>query len=162
MLAMNDSSVFARSEQRGFMLLEVLVAILIFAVGILGLVGLQANAVQQSGMAKYRADAALLANELVGQMWSGPRDFATLQAQFDSDNNGAGYTAWRARVNAALPQVASFAPLVDVQQVNPLPASAPGAGVTPSSRVTVTVRWRMPADTVADPVRNYTMVTEIR
>jgi len=149
-------------QQHGFMLLEVLVAILIFAVGILGLVGLQANAVQQSGMAKYRADASLLANELIGQMWSGARDFTTLQTQFDSDNGGAGYIAWRDRVAGTLPQVSSIPPLVDVQQVNPLPASAPGTGVTPSSRVTVTVRWRMPSDTVADPIRNYTMVTEIR
>jgi type IV pilus assembly protein PilV len=142
------------------MLLEVLVAILIFAVGILGLVGLQANAVRQSGMAKYRADASLLANELVGQMWSGDRAFAALQAQFDSDNSGAGYTAWQAQVANALPRVAEFPPIVDVQQINPLPGA--GAGVTSSSRVTVTVRWRMPSDQASDPVRNYIMVTEIR
>ncbi len=162
MLAMNDSHRHNSGRQGGFMLLEVLVAILIFAVGILGLVGLQANAVQQSGMAKYRADASLLANELVGQMWAGPRDFATLQAQFDSTVGGPGYTAWLARGSAALPQVSSNAPVVNVQQINPLPASAPGAGVTPSSRITITVRWRMPNDTTADPIRNYTMVTEIR
>ncbi|RVT86346.1 type IV pilus modification protein PilV [Inhella crocodyli] len=162
MLAIHPRHRSGLQAQQGFMLLEVLVAILIFAVGILGLVGLQANAVQQSGMAKARADASLLANELVGQMWSGPRDFATLQAQFDSDNAGAGYAAWRARVAATLPQVGTYAPIVDVQQVNPLPASAPGVGITASSRITITVRWRMPSDTTADPVRNYTMVTEIR
>jgi type IV pilus assembly protein PilV len=44
------------------MLLEALIAILIFSFGILGLVGLQANAINLSTDAKYRADAALLAN----------------------------------------------------------------------------------------------------
>lgn len=149
-------------RQHGFMLLEVLVAILIFAVGILGLVGLQANAVQQSGMAKYRSDAALLANELVGQMWAGNRDFTTLQTQFASAGGGAGYTAWAARVAAALPQAGTNPPVVTVLQVNPLPASAAGAGLTPSTQITVTVRWKMPRDTGSDPLRNYTMVTEIR
>lgn len=56
--------------QRGALLLEVLVSILIFSVGVLALVGLQARMTEAQSESKYRADASYLANEAVGLMWS--------------------------------------------------------------------------------------------
>ena len=56
--------------QRGFMLLEVLVALLIFSIGVLGIVGLQASMTKAQTGSKFRADAAFLAQRLVGGMWS--------------------------------------------------------------------------------------------
>lgn len=153
---------------RGFMLLEVLVALLIFALGVLGLVGLQANAVKQSGQAKYRADATLLANEMVGTMWVSNRNFAALTANFGSAGGGAQYTAWKARVEATLPGAATYPPLVTFLQVNPLPAlvgggaSAPALGLTPSNRVTITLRWKSPSDLSSDPPSQLVVVTEIK
>ena len=55
---------------RGFLLLEVLVALLIFAFGVLGVVGLQAAMTKAQSGSKYRGDAAFLAQELVGTMWA--------------------------------------------------------------------------------------------
>ena len=54
--------------QSGMTLLEVLVSILIFSFGILGLVALQARATQYSVDAEDRNRAALLANEVASQM----------------------------------------------------------------------------------------------
>ena len=51
------------------MLLEALVAILIFSIGILAMVAMQAVAIKQTGDANYRTRATLLANRLIGQMW---------------------------------------------------------------------------------------------
>ncbi len=151
----------------GFMLLEVLIAVLIFALGVLGLVGLQANAVKQSGQAKYRADATLLANELIGQMWVSDRSFAALSAAFGSAAGGPRFTAWQTRVAASLPGVAEHPPVVTVAQINPLPAligaaSAAAVGLTASNRVTVTLQWKLPGDPVGDPPRNLVVVTEIK
>ena len=56
-----------RKHQSGVMLLEALIAILIFSLGVLGVVGMQASAIAASRDAKYRTDAALLANEIIGQ-----------------------------------------------------------------------------------------------
>lgn len=56
-------------SQRGMMLIEVLVSILIFSIGVLALVGLQARMTAAQSDAKYRADASYLANEVVGTMW---------------------------------------------------------------------------------------------
>ena len=147
----------------GFMMLEVLVALLVFALGVLGLVGLQATAVKQSGEAKYRSDAALLANELIGNAWASNRSFATLQNNFASANAGAQYQAWLARVSQTLPGVATNPPSVVLQQIPPLPSVIVGGPVlTPSVVMTVTVRWKAPGEDLAGQAHNVVMVTELK
>jgi len=56
-------------HQEGVALLEVLVAILLFSFGILGLIGLQARAIGYSTDAEDRNRAAMLANEIASTMW---------------------------------------------------------------------------------------------
>lgn len=56
--------------QQGFMLLEALIALVIFSMGALALVGLQAAMVSNTTNAKYRADASYVAQQRVGQMWA--------------------------------------------------------------------------------------------
>ncbi len=57
-----------RQRQRGFSLIEVLVSILVFSLGVLGLVSLQATSMRMSSDARYRADAAFLADQLFARM----------------------------------------------------------------------------------------------
>jgi type IV pilus assembly protein PilV len=158
----------ARRSQSGVMLLEVLIALLIFALGVLGLVGLQANAIKQSGQAKYRTDATLLANELIGQMWITSRDFATLNTAFTSSSSGGpSYLAWKTKVEAALPGAATYPPTVALTQVNPLnaivgSASAVPVGLTPSTRVTITMRWKAPGEPAAEPAHSFVLTNEIK
>jgi type IV pilus assembly protein PilV len=128
----------ARRPQRGMMLIEALIAILIFSVGILGIVGLQATAVQQSGDARYRAQAAELAQQLLGQMWTGDRTAATLQTNYNCTPpcSGAGtpYQTWYAQVSAALPGVATDSNL------------QPAVSVDAQGIVVMTLYWRQPSD----------------
>jgi type IV pilus assembly protein PilV len=56
--------------QQGFMLLEALIALVIFSMGALALVGLQAAMVSNTTNAKYRADASYVAQQRIGQMWA--------------------------------------------------------------------------------------------
>ncbi len=87
------------------MLIEALVALLIFAFGVLGIVGLQASMTKAQTQSKSRADASLLAQQLLGSMWT---DTANLAAY--STANCAGYlrcSEWAARVAAALPNGAA-------------------------------------------------------
>ena len=53
----------------GYVLLEVLISILLFSLGVLGLITIQANAVQAAGEANMRAEAVFAANEITGRMW---------------------------------------------------------------------------------------------
>lgn len=159
----------APRRQHGVLLLEVLIALLIFSLGVLGLVGLQASAAKQSGQTKYRADATLLANDLVGQMRLTSRDFATLKSRFDSENNeDVTYLAWKARVEGQLPGAGTYAPIVRVTEVKPLNAivngaSAPAPAVlTSSAQVSITIRWKAPGEPTSDPAHNIVITNEIR
>lgn len=55
-------------RQRGFTMIEVLVSVLLFSVGILGVVGMQARAIRLSTDAQQRAEAAFLADQLLARM----------------------------------------------------------------------------------------------
>lgn len=148
------------------MLLEGLIAVLIFSMGILAIVGMQAAAVKASGDAKYRSDAALLANELIGKMWVSNRTQATLQTAFASPN-GVSYKAWAyVGTDAAHPGTISAPATGTALQTLPgaqanLPTVAIAAVTATSqasSLVTVTVYWQAPNDTA---VHNYVAVAEI-
>src|SRR5258708_13136258 len=58
-----------RARQEGVMLIEALIAILIFSIGILAVVGMQATAIKNVTESKSRSEAAFLAEELMAQMW---------------------------------------------------------------------------------------------
>lgn len=141
------------SFQSGFLLLEGLIAVLIFSIGILAIVGMQAAAVKTVGDAKYRSDASILANELIGRMWASDR--ATLQTDFSSPG-GASYVAWRNKVAATLPGVTvtgggTLLPAVTVS------STGVGAGT-----VTVTIQWKAPNEHADDPAHRHVVVAQIR
>lgn len=60
--------VHSARKQRGFSLIEGLVAILVFSLGALGLIEMQARAVQLSMDADERAKAAFVINKLIAQI----------------------------------------------------------------------------------------------
>ncbi len=64
-------------SQKGAVLLEALIAILIFSMGILALVGLQAAMLQNTTDSKFRADASYLAQQQIGRIWADPANAAT-------------------------------------------------------------------------------------
>jgi type IV pilus assembly protein PilV len=102
-------------RQAGVSLIEVLVAILIFSFGIVGLIGLQARALQYSTSAEDTSRAALLANDLSTQMVvSRTIDPAALVPV------GA-YAAWQARVadvaNGGLPNGVGTATAVNANTI---------------------------------------------
>lgn len=66
---MNTGRTPSHSPQAGVALIEVLVSILLFSIGVLGLIGLQARAVSFSTDAEDRNRAALLANDIASAMW---------------------------------------------------------------------------------------------
>jgi type IV pilus assembly protein PilV len=66
-----------KAAQQGVVLLEALVAILIFSMGVLALVGLQAAMIKNTSDAKYRSEASFIAQQRIGMMWSDPDNVAT-------------------------------------------------------------------------------------
>ena len=60
----------AKGRQRGFTLIEILISLMILAVGFLGLAALQTNSVQGSQATYFRTQADLLINDLAERMRS--------------------------------------------------------------------------------------------
>jgi type IV pilus assembly protein PilV len=58
-----------KRHQDGVALLEALIAILIFSLGILGLIGLQAVSAHTTSMAKERIDASFVASQRIADIW---------------------------------------------------------------------------------------------
>jgi type IV pilus assembly protein PilV len=69
--------------QTGSVLLEALIAILIFSFGILAISGLQAAMVKNTSEANYRAVASYIAQQKIGQMWADPDAVATFVGNQD-------------------------------------------------------------------------------
>lgn len=136
-----------KSIQRGATLLEVLVALLLFAFGILGLLGMQAVAMQLTGEAKYRAEAVMYADQLISQMWAD--NPANLANDYASTTPGPKYIAWRDRIQApgtGLPgSTGANTPTVVVDAA--------------SNIVTVSIFWQGPNEAAA---HRHAVVAQIR
>lgn len=128
--------------QSGSVLLEALIAILIFSMGILALIGLQAAAISNVTDAKYRSDASFLANQVVGEMWANQPNLASY-AYSGTGIPPAVLTNWVAQVEATLPGASAQKPTIVI-----------GA----NNLVTVTVLWQPPKAPVA---HNYRVITQI-
>jgi len=158
-----SKAVHSMRGQAGSMLLEAFIAILIFSMGVLAIVGMQASAVKTSADAKYRSEASLLANELIGQMWVSmarpdpppAQPALALQASFQSGGGTPNaYTTWYAGFNDA----------------NPGPSILPGSSANPptvtvdpvTGLVTVTIFWQAPNEPASATPHNYTVAAQIR
>jgi type IV pilus assembly protein PilV len=123
----------------GFTLVEVLVAMVIFTLGVLGMVRLQAAAVKMSTDARQRAEASFLADQLLARMLiSDPATAATFAHRPDgiipcaptgAASTNAQVLQWLAEVTAAFPRASA-----DEQQVVV-------SGV-PANEVVVRLCWR--------------------
>lgn len=63
--------------QQGVVLLEAMIAILLFSIGVLAVVGLQAAMIKNTSGAKSRIDASYIAQQRIGMMWSDPSNLAS-------------------------------------------------------------------------------------
>jgi type IV pilus assembly protein PilV len=122
--------------QGGFMLLEVLVALLIFSIGVLGIVGLQVSMTKTQTGSKFRADAAFLAQRMIGTIWSDVSNIGSYATA-----NCTGY----ARCSQLRADVASVLPSGDIA----VDVVAP--------QVTITITWQPPDE----ERRTYTTVTAL-
>ena len=138
-----------RNAQSGVMLLEALIGILIFSLGILAMVGMQAMSIRLASDSRDRAEASTLASQLIGELWVNRTALATYQYS-GTGTAPAALTNWVARVNASLPDAAANPPIV------PVGASPLGAAV--GTQTTITLRWRNPSDTT---VHQYVMTAYI-
>ena len=163
-----------RRRERGFFLIEALIAILIFSLGVLGLVAMGSAAIAAQSDAQYRTEAAALADEIASKI--------SLNVDRNLTNAYADTTAAIAATivpfehqtgggNCAFNGNASVNPIVTawVAKVSG-PGGLPGATAGSQqiriltttagdfNRVAVTICWQAPTDKA---MRQHTLVTYV-
>jgi type IV pilus assembly protein PilV len=142
-----------RVAQNGAALLEALIAILIFSIGILAAVGMQAAAIKSVTDSKYRTQASFFANTLIAKMWTDAVNVGSY-AYPGSGPVPAKVQPWVNDVTTGtsrMPLAVTYPPIVTV-------ANATAQGGT----VTVQVRWQLPEEKSKNlPPHNYTAVAAI-
>ncbi len=128
-----------RQRHGGFLLIEALVSILIFAIGFIALLGFQSMAINNTIHGKYRTDASYFANSIIGQMMI---DKTHISSYADDVTPSPLRTAWDNEVVAALPNGSTSITIVG------------------GTAVTVVVSWRNPDETVAQ-THNYTAIAQV-
>ncbi len=123
--------------QAGFLLIEAMIAILIFSLGIVALMGLQSIAIGDSVHGKYRTDASYFANGIIAQMMADQANVASYDD--DISPRATRRTEWDTEVAAALPNGTTSIQIA-------------GSGVT------VVVYWHNPNESGN---HNYTAVAQV-
>ena len=159
-------------NQRGAALLEAMLAILIFSLGILTVIGIQAASIRMVSDAQYRSRAALLADRLIGEMWASGQTIENLQTNFGT--GGDRYQAWLKDVQdpakGGLPGVegeegeggseenASTFPSVTITPLDRPEGTGDGPALV--GDVSITLYWRTPS-MGADEKHKHTAISQI-
>ena len=134
------------SKQKGVTLLESLIGILLFSIGILAVVAMQAVAVRSVAESKYRMDASFLANEVIGQMWANRANLGTYA--YGGGTPPGVLVGWVNKVNATLVGTTANPPTISFV----------------GREVTVTIFWQHPEEanlTVRPPPHRYVAIASI-
>jgi len=133
--------------QSGSAVIEGLTALTVFSLGILGLIGLQANVLAHNAQAQYRAEASYLSEEIIGLALADAAN-ATCYT-IPGDGTCASATAsqsaqdWLTRVQEELPGSDLTPPTVTY---------------APDGTFSVTIQWKRQEE---DTLHNYVSVTHI-
>lgn len=81
---------FQKKVESGYVLLEALIALLIFSLGLLGMIGFQAASFKIVTDSRFRTEAAMLADELLARMSASP----IVSVEADYGPQGPKFRAW--------------------------------------------------------------------
>jgi type IV pilus assembly protein PilV len=152
--------VIARRADRGFTLVEALVALLVLSIGLLGVAAMQLSSLQANNGAFQRSQATFLAQDIADRMranrvraLAGDYDFAfgTAAPATPATTAETDIAAWKARLGIVLPPAASGNVADD-----------PDASVqtdVASGIVTISIRWDDSRG--ADGLLTFTMRTRV-
>ncbi|OYV79011.1 MAG: hypothetical protein B7Z70_08615 [Acidithiobacillus ferrivorans] len=128
-------------KERGMSLIEVMIAMTILAIGLLGLAYLQASAAQYFGTAAVNSNAAFLSNAMLANIWGGGNSNITGFNNVDTANPSTwpsnGDSAWAVSTWAGNVQSTLPGGQGTIQVFN----SSGGACTQPPCTATVAITW---------------------
>ena len=157
-----------RAVQAGSMLIEAIIGLLVFAIGMLGLIGLQAVTIAATADAQYRTEAARRAEQILSEIWlTVDRSSATtMQASlnaFTYNVNGTTCSFSGGAVQVGNSTLTAWVASMTSGTATQLPGATAAMlqimiDTAADNQVTVTVCWRAPQDRAP---RNHVLVGHI-
>jgi len=154
----------SHSHQRGVILIEALIAILIFSIGILAAVGMQAVAVKNATDSRSRSEAAFFTDQLLAQMWLDSNIGAINTTNVTTANYAfaggppasapARLKSWVAQVQAKLPGSTQIVTVVN-------PAPKPPALLPSGATVTIEIDWQLPDEAAGTPAHRHVVTAAV-
>ena len=134
----------APGSQRGSSLIDVLIAMLLLSVGLLGMVGLKAAALKYTGQSNARATASMHAADMMDRLRANPVRAVNGQYNLAIDTNAALAPATVAEVD-----------LVQWRQriAESLPGGSGSVAVAADSTVRLVLRWNERTDQAPQPAQ---------
>jgi type IV pilus assembly protein PilV len=163
-----------KTAQQGVMLIEALIAILIFSLGILGMVAMGSVAIAAQSDSQYRTEAANYANEIASEMAvvMARGDYTAQLGNFAHQPAAGGYCSfggpasanpvvvdWVNRISGAT-DPARRLPGATATSQQIMVDVTPGTGF---NRVTITICWQPPSSAAVAfaPMHQYQLVSYI-
>ena len=137
---------YLRRQAKGSTLLEGLLAIVLFSMGLLAILRLLTVSAIDSGNAQYRSEASLLASDLISRIWTGDRSLSGINARYGNTSTDD-YRDWLASVQQRLPGVSAS-------------THVPVITIGTDRTVTVTLSWQAAGDRDAHQVIFQTLITD--
>lgn len=100
-------------KNKGFFMIEVLVAILVFSIGILGILKMQVGSIRTNTEAQYRTQATHLAEDLISKMTIDKSNLNNYISKTDAD-----YVAWSNQVKNSLPGASTQPPEISMSVID--------------------------------------------
>lgn len=98
-----------KSKQKGIFVMDAMIGLVIFTIGVLGVLKFQGETVLANSQAQYRVTASFLAESLINSMWLERNKVANFTT------NNPNYDNWLNQVNNSLPGTTANAPVITVE-----------------------------------------------
>jgi type IV pilus assembly protein PilV len=138
-------------RQKGFTLLEVLVAMLVLSIGLLGLAGLMASSLRNNHSAYYRSQATWLAYDVIDRMRTNRPNAVNYIVGIGGASGagglaGADVTDWKAMIANSLPEGDGSVAVVVAGEAR---------------TVTVDIQWNDARGTRGDAAQTFRVVSQL-
>ena len=155
-----DTVIAGQTAQSGFTLLEVLVALIVLSIGLLGLSGLQTTSLRSNHSASLRTQATILSSDIVDRMRANRQAAVGLAKSYDIDFGDVAPTGTCAS-SCSETQVAARDLFEWRAYVERLPGGQSSISVDGDGVVEVQIRWADNRNSDAAAKLNFTTRTMI-
>ncbi len=141
-LTQKQSGKVSMAYDKGFMMIETLVAVIVLAIGLLGMASMQVVSLKNNNSAYTRTQATYLAYDIIDRIRNNPGADYSLAITATPAVNDCSFTVATSTLNCTETELANYDKTIWITDIaNTLPGGDGGITVTGGNTYTITIRW---------------------